>query len=180
MRTTRAHDTYRETSWLHPDVEVRESGIEGRGLFALRDIQPGEAIIIMGGRVLTDDEFRELQLQKYSSAAIDEGLNILLDTPNPAEFGNHSCDANTWMRDEVTTEARLPIAADDELTIDYAVLTGFADWSMACTCRSSLCRGVVTGEDWRRADVQQRYRGHFSPFLNARIERLRGEAAAEA
>ncbi len=177
MRTTRAHNDYRETTWLNPKVEVRDSTIEGRGLFALQDIEPGEMIIIMGGRVLTDDEFPALRLEKYSSAAIDEGLNILLDTPNPAECGNHSCDANTWMRDEVTTEAMRLIPAGGELTIDYATHTGTPDWSMPCNCGSTLCRHTVTGNDWRRADVQERYRGHFSPFLNARIEQLRGRAA---
>ena len=179
MRTTRAHDEYRDTTWLNPKVEVRDSTIEGSGLFALQDIEHGEAIIVMGGRVLTDDEFRALHLEKYSSAAIDEGLNILLDTPNPAECGNHSCDANTWMRDEVTSEAKVQIPTGDELTIDYATQTGFADWSMPCNCSSPLCRGTITGNDWRRADVQERYRGHFSPFLNARIEQLRTEAVAK-
>ena len=178
MRTTRAHDAYRETTWLNPKVEVRDSTIEGRGLFALQDIEPGEVIIIMGGSVLTDGEFLALNLEKYSAAAIDEGLNILLDTPNPAECGNHSCDANTWMRDEVTSEAKALIPAGRELTIDYATQTGFAAWSMPCNCGSTACRGTVTGADWRLSDVQARYRGHFSPFLNARIERLRTEAHA--
>jgi hypothetical protein len=176
MRTKRAHDEYADTTWLNPKVEVRNSTIEGCGLFALEDIQTGETVIIMGGRVLTDDAFQALRLEKYSSAAIDEGLNILLDTPNPAECGNHSCDANTWMRDEVTSEAKAPIPAGNELTIDYATQTGFADWSMPCNCGSASCRGTVTGNDWRRPDVQDRYRGHFSPFLNARIERLRSQA----
>jgi hypothetical protein len=178
MRTSRAHDEYRDTTWLNPKVEVRDSRIEGRGLFALQDIAPGEVIIIMGGRLLTDDQLHALQLEKYSSAAIDEGLHVLLDTPNAAEFGNHSCDANTWMHDEVTTEAKRLIAAGDELTIDYATHTAIAAWSMTCNCGSPPCRGTITGDDWRRADVQERYRGHFSPFLNARIERLRTEAVA--
>ena len=179
MRTTRAHNRYRETTWLSPKVEVRDSTIEGRGLFALQDIQPGETVIIMGGTVLTDDEFQALRLEKYSSAAIDEGLNILLDTPNPAEDGNHSCDANTWMRDEVTSEAKVQIATGRELTIDYATQTGFAAWSMPCNCGSTACRGTVTGNDWRLSDVQARYRGHFSPFLNARIEQLRAAAGVK-
>jgi hypothetical protein len=175
MRTSRAHREYRNTTWLNPKVEVRRSVIEGCGLFALEDIATGEAIILLGGRVLTDDEFNALRLEKYSSAAIDEGLNILLDAPNPAECGNHSCDANTWMHDEVTTETKRPIRAGEELTIDYATHSGNAGWSMRCNCGLSVCRGVITGDDWRRPDVQERYCEHFSPFLNARIERLQSQ-----
>jgi len=42
---------------------------------------------------------------------------------------------------------------------------------MECRCGSPLCRGVITGDDWRRTDLQARYRGHFSPFIDARIAR---------
>jgi hypothetical protein len=44
-----------------------------------------------------------------------------------------------------------------------------------CGCGSALCRGRFTGRDWRRADLQEQYRGHFSPFINARIEGLATE-----
>ena len=181
MRTTRAHDGYRDTTWLNPKVEVWQSPIEGCGLFALEDIGAGEIIIVMGGEVLADDEFREFAATtpKYSASAIDEGLHMLLDTPNPAECGNHSCDANTWMRDEVTTEAARLIRTGEELTIDYATHTGIASWSMPCNCVSPLCRGTITGDDWRISAVQARYEGHFSPFLNARIKRLRDGAPAK-
>ncbi|HEY8767058.1 MAG TPA: SET domain-containing protein-lysine N-methyltransferase [Dehalococcoidia bacterium] len=163
---------YRDTTWLNPKIEVRPSAIEGRGLFAKEDIHEGEPIVLMGGQVLTDEEFRSLKLTKYSAAAIGEGLHILLDTPNPAEYGNHSCDANTWMADEVTTAAKRRIRPLEEVTIDYAVFTATEDWSMPCNCNSARCRGVVTGNDWRIPEVQQRYAGHFSPFLNVRIELL--------
>ena len=169
---TAAHSRCRDTTWLTPKAEVRDSKIEGRGLFAREQIAAGETVIVMGGRVLTDDEFRTLQLTKYSAAAIGEGLHILLDSPTPADFGNHSCDANTSMCDEVTTCAKRDISRGEEITIDYAVQTASPEWSMSCNCGSPACRGTITGEDWRRPDVQARYAGHFSPFLNASIAGL--------
>ena len=33
------------------------------------------------------------------------------------------------------------------------------------TCGSPLCRGVVTGEDWRRPELQARYGDHWIPAL---------------
>lgn len=167
---------YRDTTWLNPKIEVRSSAIEGLGLFAKEDIHEGEPIIVMGGLVLTDEEFKSLKLTKYSAAAIGQGLHILLDTPNPAEYGNHSCQANTWMTNEVTTVAKRRIRAHEEVTVDYAVFTATEDWSMPCNCNSARCRGAVTGGDWRIPEVQQRYAGHFSPFLTARIEYMRKSA----
>jgi len=39
-----------------------------------------------------------------------------------------------------------------------------------CACGSGLCRRRVTGEDWRQPVLQQRYSGHFSPYLQQRID----------
>ncbi|WP_267900285.1 hypothetical protein [Kribbella turkmenica] len=33
------------------------------------------------------------------------------------------------------------------------------------TCGSALCCGVVTGEDWKRPELQARYGGHWIPAL---------------
>jgi hypothetical protein len=41
-----------------------------------------------------------------------------------------------------------------------------------CHCGSPDCRRVITGDDWRRKDVQERYQDHFSPFINRRIRNL--------
>jgi hypothetical protein len=59
---------YGATTWLNPKIEVRSSAIEGLGLFAKEDIHEGESIVVMGGQVLTDEEFKSLELTKYSAA----------------------------------------------------------------------------------------------------------------
>lgn len=123
------------------------------------------------GTVLTDDEFQALRLVKYSALSIGEDLNLLIDEDSPVVFGNHSCDSNLWMDDEVTLSARRAIKPGEEVTVDYALHTADLPWRMDCHCGSVVCRGVVTQDDWRRADVQARYAGHFSPFLNTRIAR---------
>jgi hypothetical protein len=74
------------------------------------------------------------------------------------------------MRDAFTLEARRAIAIGEEVTIDYALQTSVSEWEMACHCASPLCRRVVRGDDWMRPELQDRYRGPFSPFLNRRIE----------
>jgi S-adenosylmethionine decarboxylase len=41
-----------------------------------------------------------------------------------------------------------------------------------CTCGAPGCRRRVTGSDWQRPELQARYAGHFSPYLERRIARL--------
>lgn len=163
-----------ERCWLDPRVVARRSPIEGLGLFATARIATGEAVGILGGRVIDDVELRRVaQLRStYSSAAIADGLNLLLGDDEVMARGNHSCDSNLWMRDEFTLEARRDIAAGEEVAVDYALQTSLADWEMACNCGSPRCRRVVRGDDWMRPELQERYRGHFSPFLNRRIEAM--------
>lgn len=167
---------YPSECWLDPRVEAGPSPIEGRGLFARKAIPAGETVIVMGGRVLTDEQFLEATRgrERYSGATIGENLNLLHSDETLVRFGNHSCDANLWMQDEVTLVAKRAIAAGEEITADYAVQTADKPWQMECRCGAAVCRGVITSDDWKRADVQERYAGHFSPFLNDRIARLRG------
>jgi hypothetical protein len=163
-------------SWLDPRVEIRPSPISGCGLFAHEPIAAGEMVERWGGVHITDAEVREIAatVSRYNSAAIGEGINLLLALDDLIGFGNHSCDANLWMRDAITVEARRAIARDEELTIDYATHTVTPSWRMEteCRCGSPLCRHIITGDDWQLPELQRRYRGHFSPFINDRIARL--------
>jgi uncharacterized protein len=160
-------------------VVVGKSDIEGSGLLAGAPIRAGEVVKVWHGQIITDQELHEIEAQgkKHSSVAIGENQNILfgvVESSGSEGAGgyNHSCDPNLWMSEAVTVSARRDIAAGEELTIDYALFTVSPSWSMACRCGSHLCRGTITGNDWRLPDLQQRYAGHFSPFINERIQRL--------
>lgn len=61
----------------------------------------------------------------------------------------------------------IPVGA--ELTIDYAMIDGDPAERMACSCGARECRKVITGGDWRRPELQRRYAGYFSRYLNDRI-----------
>jgi len=144
-------------------------------LFAREAIKADGAVEIWGGLRITDEELREIarHTPRYNSAAIGEGMNLLLDLDDLIGFGNHSCNPNLWMIDAITIVARRDIAPDEELTIDYAMHTVSAWWSMACQCGEPHCRHIITGNDWLRAELQERYTDHFSPFINERIQRSR-------
>lgn len=157
--------------WLTDAVEVRSSGIEGKGLFALRPIPVGEPVMILGGPLITDAELAQLT-PPYSSLCVGENENILIDPAHPVRYGNHGCDPNLWHRDATTIVARRAIAAGEELTIDYATHTLTPLWSMRCACGSPLCRGTITGSDWQLPQLQTAYGEHWTPPL------LRAIAAA--
>jgi hypothetical protein len=77
------------------------------------------------------------------------------------------------MADEVTVIARRPIPAGSEVTGDYALWeTDESSVIERCRCGSAMCRGRVSGSDWERPDLQERYRGHFLPYIERRFQEL--------
>jgi hypothetical protein len=165
--------------WNDPRIEIKKSPISGGGMFAHEPIKKGESICIVGGTVMTDSEFEAFQSSHsiYNAIQIDEDLH-LVEQPEITQHldgsMNHSCDSNVWMSDEVTLVARRDIAAGEEITVDYALFTTQSNWTLdnPCHCGSPHCRQMITGNDWKLKDVEERYRDHFSPFINRRIERL--------
>ena len=55
-----------------------------------------------------------------------------------------------------------------QITFDYCTSNDWPqDW--ACACGSASCRGRISGEEWRDAGIQAKYKGHFLPHIQARI-----------
>lgn len=109
----------------------------------------------------------------------------MLPADQVVHYGTHSCDPNTWWIGPYVLAARRDIRAGEELTNDHPTSTGEESFTMRCSCGSPLCRGTVTGGDWRRGDLRHRYGDHKVPALVERISglkegRRRPEIAIEA
>ncbi|MEV4418116.1 SET domain-containing protein-lysine N-methyltransferase [Catellatospora sp. NPDC049609] len=162
--------------WLHPDVEVRASAIAGRGLFATAPLAAGTVVSRLGGRLVDGAALRELfaraarERRYVDTVSVGEDLHLVLPPRRPNGYGNHSCDPNLWWLDAYTLAARRDIAPGEEVTNDYAACTAVADFAMACSCGSALCRGTVTGADWRLPELRERYGEHWIPLLRDRIQ----------
>ncbi|AGZ40456.1 SET domain-containing protein [Actinoplanes friuliensis] len=156
--------------WLHSGVEVRDSPIEGRGLFARRPIPAGTVVSRLGGRLVSGPELQRLiedPDQPYVDTITVSATQHLVLPPRRANgYGNHSCDPNLWWSGPYTLTARHDLSPGVELTNDYGTSTADPAYRMICRCGSALCRGVVTGDDWRRADLHERYGPHWIPLLS--------------
>jgi SET domain-containing protein len=161
-------------SYRSPKTEVRESKIHGRGLFAIADIAKDEVVAVKGGHIVDGKTLREKITPRLGPVEIqiDDDLFITPVTDEERElsmlYSNHSCDANLGMRGEITFVAMRDIRPNEELTHDWAT-TDDDDYSVECKCGTSRCRGLLTGKDWRRPDLQKRYAGYFSPYLVRKI-----------
>jgi hypothetical protein len=169
-----------ETFWVHPQVAARDSEIEGRGLFAREELDAGIVVLRLGGRLVSTAELERLIEQANTDPSrpyvdtltIYEDRHLVLPSDSPIHFGNHSCDPTMWHMGPYEIATRRPIQAGEELTIDYGTQSGAPGFAMTCHCGSGLCRGEVTSNDWRLPALQERYRHHWVPALEARTTAL--------
>jgi hypothetical protein len=163
--------------WLHPQVEVRSSSISGCGLFATAPITAGTVVSRLGGRLVSGAELEQLLAAAAASPGrpyidcitVGADLHLVLPPRRPNGYGNHGCDPNLWWAGPYELAARRDITAGEELTNDYGTSTAEQDFVLACSCGSRQCRAVVTGNDWRRPDLRERYGTHWAPALLDRI-----------
>jgi uncharacterized protein len=156
----------------------RPSPINGEGQFATELIRAGEVVLIWGGDLYTTtDFFSRNDLGPLSISFIEED-RIMAAPPDGRDYYiNHSCDPNIWMDGNVTVIARRDIRPGEEITGDYALWEGEPGYRLSqCECGSPLCRSTITGNDWMLRDLQERYAGHFLPFINQRIVELKRTA----
>ena len=167
-------------SYRSDKVEIRTgSKIGGSGIFAREPISKGEIVCVKGGHILTDKEFQNLgsKEKQYCLQIADHlfiGPRSEDEIPENAIYINHTCEPNVGFDGEITYIALRNIDAGEELAHDYAMcfttcLSGLLP--MTCSCKSKLCRGKITGDDWKLPELHERYGNRFASFILKRLKR---------
>lgn len=157
-------------------VEVRDLGNEiGCGLFLREPVEAGRTLVVFGGLATPAHQFRELPLERQHHAlqVADDVFLVSGEQLAIGDYVNHSCAPSGVMIGEITLVAARDLVVGEQITYDYATTDSAPYDEFECACGEADCRGKVTGEDWMDPDIQQRYRGHFSPYLQRRIDVLR-------
>jgi len=139
-------------------IQVRRSGVHGKGVFALTGIAEGERIIEYVGQVIT---WKEAQRRHPHDPAqpnhtfyfhLDDGHVIdALYGGNASRWINHSCAPNCLANEEdgrIYITALRDISPGEELNYDYGLvidepLTAKLKAEYPCWCGSPDCRGTL-------------------------------------
>ena len=161
------------TSHLSPKLDGRRVPY-GRGVFARQEIARGEVLSVWGGTVMTGTRFRSLSPDlRQISVQVEDDLYLVPGVEGAAEWFNHSCTPNAGMNGQISLVALRDILPGEEICYDYAMSDGSPYDEFTCHCGTPDCRGRVTGNDWQRPELWERYGRHFSPYLQRRIDTLR-------
>jgi uncharacterized protein len=134
-------------------LEVRDSSIHGRGVYATHSIPKGTRIIEYTGRRMSWADVPNEDDDPHTFLfALDNGqvINAAIDG-NEARWINHSCDPNceaVGKGDRIFIYALKRIGAGEELFYDYTLeldepLTQKLKTQYACYCRTPRCRGTM-------------------------------------
>ena len=162
-------------SWRSPSIEVRDGSVAGLGVFAVQPIRAGRIVAVKAGHIVHREEVLRLTAEiGDQSLQIHDDLYLSPRTADEVDETsiriNHSCDANVGFQGQVIYVAMRDIAVDEELCHDYAMDRTDA-YRLACGCGTAVCRGTVTGGDWRLPELQARYEGFFVEYV---AEKIRG------
>ena len=142
----------------NPYLVVRDSKIQGKGAFAIRDIRKGTRLIeYIGQRIswrTADKRYDDDKMGRHHTFLFTVDDKTCIDAAvngNDARFLNHSCDGNCEAitdRKRIFIEARKNIKAGEELLYDYQYErtedhTEEDEKFYACRCGSKNCRGTI-------------------------------------
>jgi SET domain-containing protein len=136
-------------------IEVRKSGIQGSGVFALQEIKMGETVHFMEGEICTFEEIvnRVNEGQETQSDPFEFAKEIYLDLDETSRTFNHSCNPNLFIKGKFELIALRSIEKGEEFTYDYSTTMNYNEekflnfgqelWTCTCNCGSENCRGII-------------------------------------
>jgi hypothetical protein len=148
-------------------IQTRQSGVHGKGVFAVVDIPADERIIEYVGEIISWDEAQRRHPHDPAQPnhtfyfhLDDEHVIDALHGGNSSRWINHSCDPNCEADEDdgrVFIKSLRPIKAGEELNYDYGLvidepLTPELTADYPCWCGSANCRGTLLSSDLDTAE----------------------------
>ncbi|HXQ69324.1 MAG TPA: SET domain-containing protein-lysine N-methyltransferase [Pyrinomonadaceae bacterium] len=143
---------------------VRNSLIDGLGVFAQRDYAAAEVIAWIDDSRIVDDEHPLLPGESAQHCDYLEAGRVVL-MQEPERHINSSCDPSAYVRTvdgKRCVVARRAIHSGDEITCDYIIdCHGGRIWQ--CRCGSSRCRRTIVASFF---DLPLEWQREYLPLLN--------------
>jgi hypothetical protein len=152
-----SNQRFQKRQWAN--VEIRDCGLKGQGLFTKEKLKKGQFVIEYIGEIC-DEETYQARMLEYDGERHFYFLSLdaqhVIDASrkgNKGRFINHSCNPNCelqkWLvngENRVGIFAIKDIPANTELTFDYAMEV-YGLKRQKCYCGEPNCRGSIKSKD---------------------------------
>lgn len=162
---------------LHKNIKIKESKINGMGIFATDSIQKDEIVwqLSLNEEFFSVEDALKLPDEKRE-LVFRYGDKYVLCTDG-SQFMNHSCNPNLWFLDDITLIAKRDIEAREEITYDYTTTevdpVYHDEWQ--CLCGSKNCRGKISPYHCLNNDFQELHKGHLPSYTIEYIKKNKKE-----
>ena len=136
--------------------EIRQSNF-GKGLFAIKDIEPGTVLCKVSCKEEELNFAQTLLLGDKESHAVQIDFGRYLLCEPPFLYSNHSCNPNCAINANLEMFAIKTVKAGEELIWDYSTSMMERHWTMKCCCGEKNCRGYINDFDLLPKDLQEKY-----------------------
>ena len=170
-------------------IQVRRSGVHGKGVFALQDLAEGETLIEYVGEVISWDEAQDRHPHDpkdpnhtfYFHVNEDRVIDALFGG-NSSRWINHSCNPNCEAdedNDRIFIKAIRNIKAGEELNYDYGLIidepyTKKLKAEYPCWCGAKNCRGTLLSpkdrKDTPKTPEQKKTKAKDKPKADAKVK----------
>jgi SET domain-containing protein len=164
-----------EHRWLTTKAKSFSSPQHGLGIIATEDINIGEDILVYGGIIISKSEIEEYwKIMGHVGTQIDDNFFIVPTSREELEARgtiNHSCEPSIGFKNQIQLHAIKDIKSGEELFLDYAFCESLYPNTFECNCGSQVCRKVITKDDWKIKELQEKYVNSFSPYLRDKFRK---------
>lgn len=163
--------------WRSPKIKRLNREDRGISCFAIFPIKKNEILAIKTGHIVDENYIKQhtdivkgshMQITKdlfYAPTNLEEWHDTLIGF-------NHSCEPTAYIEGHVVLRALRSIKPDEEITTDYAITYTSDTQEFDCSCKAKNCRKhIKPSEDWKKPEIQTKYRGYFADFIQERIDK---------
>lgn len=142
------------------ELEVRDSGVHGTGVFARGLVRAGAKVVHLTGRIVVTEVDAVLP-GDFFGIQVGPGVWLAADAEahDPDNYVNHACAPNLgFVRGTLTLYALRDLVPGEELFFDYSTAMDEPGWEVPCRCGAPSCRGRIRSFRALAPEVKARLR----------------------
>ena len=157
---------------LQSHLHIKDSPIQGKGLFSQVDIKKGAILCQKKKKKIRHPYDPELSAQNPNWIGVGDEEWLMLGPGDIAIYLNHSCHPNVIVNEKLEIIAMTSIKTNEELLLDYSTTELDPYWKMECNCGAPDCRRVLRSFQFLPFELQEKYGKFISPSFTRTVEAI--------
>jgi SET domain-containing protein len=150
-------------SRLQQHLHIKDSPIQGKGLFSDVDIQRGEVLWEIVGEKIQHEYNPRLAAENPNWIGTGPEEWLMMGPGDIAIYLNHSCEPNVIVNEKLEIIAMRAIRKNEELLLDYSTTELDPYWKMECSCGARDCRKILRSFQYLPEELRKRYGKFIAP-----------------